>query len=111
MFLFLIITGAIYNTAFISSVGVCNDLLFWQIVLKKAHSSVLTSIKYSTAVKSVRHGSIHGTDAVTGKQIIPISSVLTSSHAQDKYTQRDTAETIRVFSVISFQHRPQTLLE
>lgn len=94
MFLFLIITGVIYYTGFISYVGVCNDLLFWQILLKKAHSSVLTSIKYSTRVKSTRHGSIHGMDAVTGKQTIPISSVLMFSQAQDKYTHRDTAETI-----------------
>lgn len=86
MFLFLIITGAIYNTDFISYVGVCNDLLFWHILFKKhIHQSLL--IKYSTGVKSRRCESIHGTDAVTGKQTILISSVLMFSQAQNKYTQ------------------------
>lgn len=43
MFLFLIIAGAIYNIDFISYVGVWNDLLFWHILFKKTHSSVLTN--------------------------------------------------------------------
>lgn len=67
MVLFLIITGVIYNTGFISYGGVCNDALFCQILLKIAHASILTSIKYSARVKSTRHGSIYGMDAVTGK--------------------------------------------
>lgn len=85
MFLLLIITGVIYNTGFISYGGVCRDLLFCQILLKIAHSLVDTSIKYSTKVKSTRHGSIHGMDAVTGKQTIPISSGLMFSQVLDKH--------------------------
>lgn len=96
MFLFLIIAGAIYNTDFISYVGVCNDLLFWHILFKKhIHQSLL--IKYSTGVKSMRRGSIHGTDAVTGKQTIPISSVLMFSQAQNKYTQRHRWNSLSIY--------------
>lgn len=107
MVLFLIIAGVIYNAGFISYGGVCNDLLFCQILLKIAHSSVLTSIKYSTRVKSTRHGSIHGMDAVTGKQTIPISSVLMFSQVLHKHTHETQLKQSQhlLWSVFDTGHR------
>lgn len=84
--MFLTTTAAIYNTAIfhISHVGVCNDLLWWQILPEKAQSPVLIATKYSSRVKLTEHGSIHGMEAVTGKQTILTWSVLMFSQARDK---------------------------